>query len=54
MLGIRRITVTVSAGALQAKGLIRYVRGRIHIKNRRGLEKAACLCYRITKPSNAS
>jgi CRP-like cAMP-binding protein len=54
MLGIRRITVTVSAGALQAKGLIRYVRGRIHIQNRRGLEKAACLCYRITKPSNAS
>jgi CRP-like cAMP-binding protein len=49
MLGIRRITVTVSAGALQNKGLIRYTRGRLKIKSRPGLEKIACECYQLTK-----
>lgn len=49
MLGIRRITVTVTASALQKKGLIRYTRGRLHIKDRAGLEKMACECYQVTK-----
>ena len=49
MLGIRRITVTVTAGALQNKGLIRYIRGRLKIENRAGLEEIACECYQITK-----
>jgi hypothetical protein len=49
MLGIRRLTVTISAGALQREGLIEYTRGRIKVKNRAGLEKAACECYHLTK-----
>jgi len=49
MLGIRRITVTVTASALQKKGLIRYTRGRLRIKDRDGLEKMACECYQLTK-----
>jgi hypothetical protein len=46
MLGGRRETVTVAAGHLQDAGLIHYTRGRLRIVNRRGLESAACECYR--------
>ena len=45
MLGSRRATVTLSAGILQAAGLIRYHRGRIVIVDRAGLEATACECY---------
>lgn len=44
--GVRRESVTQAAGALQRKKLIRHARGQIHISNRRGLEAAACRCYR--------
>ena len=46
MLGVHRPTVTVAAGILQKAGLISYVRGRVTIHNRKGLEAAACQCYR--------
>jgi len=45
MLGSRRATVTLSAGVLQAAGLIRYHRGRVTIVDRSGLESIACECY---------
>lgn len=49
MLGAKRTTVTVVAGALQRRGLIEYQRGRVRIINRENLEAAACDCYKITK-----
>ena len=49
MLGVRRATVTVIAGALQKAGLIDYRRGRIHIVDRRGLEDVACECYDVVR-----
>jgi CRP-like cAMP-binding protein len=49
MLGSRRTTVTLAAGALQRIGLIEYQRGRVHILDREGLENAACECYPVIK-----
>jgi CRP-like cAMP-binding protein len=45
-LGVRRSSVTVAAGALQAGGAIRYVYGVITVVSRARLEAAACECYR--------
>ncbi len=45
MLGARRPTVTIVAGALQRAGLIQYRHGRITVLDREGLEKASCECY---------
>ena len=45
MLGTRRSSVTVSAGALQRAGLISYRRGHLKILDRDNLEQASCVCY---------
>jgi CRP-like cAMP-binding protein len=49
MLGVRRASVTVAAGALQHAGFIRYARGRVTVIDREGLEDASCECYRIIR-----
>lgn len=45
MLGVRRATVNVATGMLKKAGFIRYVRGKITVIDRAGLESAACDCY---------
>ena len=47
LLGKRRASVTVAAGALQKAGLISYQRGQVNIVVRPRLESAACECYRM-------
>lgn len=49
MLGIRRSSVTVTAGILQQAGMIRYTRGRLSILDRTRLEYTACECYRVVQ-----
>jgi CRP-like cAMP-binding protein len=50
LLGTPRSTVTLAAGILQKAGLVDYSRGKIHIRDRQGLEEVSCECYStITK-----
>jgi CRP-like cAMP-binding protein len=51
MLGVSRPSVTLSAAALQAAGLITYHRGEMTIIDRPGLERASCECYAVVHQS---
>jgi CRP-like cAMP-binding protein len=49
MLGVRRQTVSLVAGAMRTAGFIQYVHGRITILDRQGLEAVACECYPVIR-----
>jgi CRP-like cAMP-binding protein len=49
LLGVQRSSVSVTAHALQERGLIHYSHGRISILDRAALERAVCECYRTRR-----
>jgi CRP-like cAMP-binding protein len=49
LLGVRRQTVTVIVGTLQAAGYITSRHGVVRILSRRGLETSCCECYQVTR-----
>lgn len=49
MLGARRQSVSKIASRLQEERLISYVRGKVSILDRKGIESATCNCYQIVK-----
>lgn len=53
MLGSRRASVTIAAGALQKEGMISYSRGSVNILDRRALEESSCDCYRVIEQQKA-
>lgn len=49
MLGVHRPAVTLAAGELQKAGYIGYMRGKISVIDRPGLEGASCSCYQMVR-----
>ena len=49
MLGVRRPTVTIVLGDLQAMGLISTGYGRVRVLRHRQLEAASCECYAVIR-----
>ena len=49
MLGVRRASVTICAGALHHGGIIDYGRNRMIIRDRARLETTSCECYAAAK-----
>ncbi|MFN3667872.1 MAG: Crp/Fnr family transcriptional regulator [Brevundimonas sp.] len=46
-LGAQRTTISAAAVMLKTAGAIRYMRGRVTIRNRAVLQSCACQCYRV-------
>jgi CRP-like cAMP-binding protein len=53
MLGVRRVGITMAAGALQRAGLIGYHRGALTVLDRPGLQAMACSCYAAPQTADA-
>lgn len=53
MLGVRRSSITVAAGALREQQRIAYTRSTISIVDRAALEEASCECYVTVKATYA-
>jgi Mn-dependent DtxR family transcriptional regulator len=49
MLGVRRASVTVTAGTLQRAGFVEFSRGQVEVVDRAGLESTACESYAVTR-----
>jgi CRP-like cAMP-binding protein len=49
MLGVKRTSVSITAGTLQKAGFIRYRRGNIHLSDIEQLQAGACECYATVK-----
>lgn len=49
LLGVQRTTVNASAMELKAFGAVTYSRGKIRLKDRDALRRAACECYPLHK-----
>jgi CRP-like cAMP-binding protein len=47
MLGVQRTSIGMIASAMQTKGVIRYSRGKIDVKDLDRVRSSACECYRI-------
>jgi CRP-like cAMP-binding protein len=52
MLGVRRNSISLAAGALQDAGAIHYSRGQIEIVNAQVLTDRCCECYEVNKSHN--
>jgi CRP-like cAMP-binding protein len=45
MMGVNRPTLSLTVAALQRRGMIKYARASLTIRDRRGLEAGTCECY---------
>lgn len=49
LLGVRRESISETAGKLQKAGLVEYARGSITVLERKKIEKRACECYEAVR-----
>ncbi len=49
MLGVRRSSVSIVASTIQKAGYIQYIRGKMTILDREGLDASSCECYKTIK-----
>jgi DNA-binding transcriptional MocR family regulator len=49
ILGANRTSVTLAAQSLQNRGLIRYRRGMMQIRDRAEMERVSCECYAVVR-----